>query len=415
MVRQSLPLTENDPASKTQEEHIEHLRKVFEALAHHGLVINVDKCEFGLEQIKFLGHQVDGKGIKPNPNKVHAVTHFPPPTSIKGLQESAGMINFYHRFIPQVARIMSPVYQTLASKPKELFWTPELTEAFQQAKLALAKATLLHHPEPNAQISVSVDASDKAVGGVLEQLTKGKWQPLAFFSKQLRKPETKYSTFDRELLAMYLAIRHFRYFLEGRQFTVFTDHKPLSFAFRKVSDSWSARQHRHLSAISEFTTDVRHIAGKLNTVADTMSRAQVLAIEIPDIDFKAMAKDQRTENIQAYRTAITGLKIEDVPVGMSETTLLCDTSTGSPRPIVPDGWRKKVFDAVHGLSHPSIRTTRKLLNNKFVWHGMNKQLTEWARQCVPCQQAKIHRHVNAPLQDYPTTPKRFQHVNVARR
>ena len=136
---------------------------------------------------------MDGKGIKPNPNKVHAVTHFPPPTSIKGLQEFAGMINFYHRFIPQVARIMSPVYQTLASKPKELFWTPELTEAFQQAKLALAKATLLHHPEPNAQISVSVDASDKAVGGVLEQLTKGKWQPLAFFSKQLRKPETKYS------------------------------------------------------------------------------------------------------------------------------------------------------------------------------------------------------------------------------
>lgn len=97
---------------------------------------------------------------------------------------------------------------------------------------------------------------------------------------------------------------------------------------------------------------------------------------------------------------------------MSETTLLCDTSTGSPRPIVPDGWRKKVFDAVHGLSHPSIRTTRKLLNNKFVWHGMNKQVAEWARQCVPCQKAKIHRHVKAPLQDYPTTPKRFQHVNV---
>ena len=107
-----------------------------------------------------------------------------------------------------------------------------------------------------------------AVGGVIEQKINNKWQPLAFFSKQLRKPEQCYSAFDRELLALYLAIRHFRYLLEARTFMAFTDHKPLTFAMSKRSEPWSARQQRHLSYISEFTTDIQHIAGKDNVVAD---------------------------------------------------------------------------------------------------------------------------------------------------
>ena len=137
----------------------------------------------------------------------------------------------------------------------------------------MVHSTLLHHPQKHASLALTVDASSIAVGGVLEQLIDNVWQPLAFFSRQLRKPETKYSAFDRELLAAYLAVRHFRYYLDGRLFTVFTDHKPLTFAFNKVSDPWSNRQQRHLAAISEFTTDVRHIAGKRNVVADALSRA----------------------------------------------------------------------------------------------------------------------------------------------
>ena len=74
------------------------------------------------------------------------------------------------------------------------------------------------------------DASDVAVGAVLQQYVNGQWCPIAFFSKSLKAAETRYSTFDRELLAIYLAVKHFRYFLEGRQFHIWTDHKPLTFA-----------------------------------------------------------------------------------------------------------------------------------------------------------------------------------------
>ena len=98
---------------------------------------------------------------------------------------------------------------------------------------------MLVHPCHEAPTSLTVDASDVAVGAVLEQLIDGVWKPLAFFSRQLHPPERKYSAFDRELLALYLAVRHFRYFLEARPFIAYTDHKPLTLAFAKVSDPWS--------------------------------------------------------------------------------------------------------------------------------------------------------------------------------
>ena len=103
---------------------------------------------------------------------------------------------------------------------------------------------MLVHPTVDSETALTVDASGLDIGGVLEQLIGGMWEPLAFFSKQLRAPEQKYSSFDRELLALHLAMRHFLYFLEGRVSTVYTDHKPLTFAFNKSSDPWNGRQQR---------------------------------------------------------------------------------------------------------------------------------------------------------------------------
>ena len=202
--------------------------------------------------------------------------------------------------------------------------------------------------------------------------------------------------------------------MEGRRFAVFTDHKPLTFAFSKLSDPWSSHQQRQLAAISEFTTDIRHIAGKKNCVADALSRASVSSIqaELGNLDYIAMAADQQHPDIQAYRTAISNLQLEDIPIGNSQTKLLCDVSTGTPRPIVPPSWRSTVFHAIHNLSHLSIRTTRKLVASKFVWHGLNKQIGLWTKQCIACQKSKIQRHVKSPVTPYPLTNARFQHINI---
>ena len=221
---------------------------------------------------------------------------------------------------------------------------------------------MLVHPHADKPTALTVDASGTAVGAVLEHNSDGSdWKPVAFFSRKLRPAEQNYSAFDRELLAAYLAIRHFRYFLEGRSFTLFTHHKPLTFAISKISDPWSPRQQRHLAYVSEFTTDVRHIEGKDNTVADTLSRGEISAISSPQpgVDYKAMAAAQRADaSITAVPTATAGLVIQDIPLDNYGNSISCDISTGRPRPLVPDTWQRTVFDAVHDLSHPSIRATK---------------------------------------------------------
>ena len=169
------------------------------------------------------------RGRPPNkaPNK--AINNFPRPHNVKSLQEFLGMINFYHRFIPNAASILRPLYLSLKGNPQKhiLTWLPDMVDAFQHGKSALAKSTLLAHPHMDAPLAVTSDASDNGVGAVFEQLVDGFWQPLAFFSKQLRDPERKYSTFDRELLALYLSIRHFRFLLEGRSLSFTLTTNPL--------------------------------------------------------------------------------------------------------------------------------------------------------------------------------------------
>ena len=209
-----------------------------------------------------------------------------------------------------------------------------------------------------------------------------------------------------------MAIRHFRYILEGRNFTVFVDHKPLTFSMSKVAEPWSSRQQRQLSFISEYTTDIRHIAGKSNVVADCLSRGFVSTVQL-GLDYARMATDQSSDHeTLTLRGSDTSLCLEEVPVGDSGVKLWCDVSTKQPRPLVPVGWQRAVFDAIHGLSHPGRKASVRLVAQKFVWRGLKKDVRAWVDSCVPCQRAKVHRHVKAPLETFTVPERRFDHVNI---
>ena len=250
------------------------------------------------------------------------------------------------------------------------------------------------------------DASNNAVGAVLQQEVDNAWRPIAFFSKTLKPRETRYSTFDRELLAVYLAIKHFRYFIEGRQFHVLTDHKPLVFALQSHSDRYTPRQLRHLDFISQFTSDIRHVSGTDNCVADALSRIETNALHQspPIIDFKAIAAAQQTDpELPQVQSSTSSIKLQPLPLPTSDLTLLCDMSTGVPRPYIPQQFRQTVFDSLHSLSHPSIRATQHLITARYIWPNINKDVHKWARCCIQCQKSKIHRHTTAPLGKF-TTP-----------
>ncbi|GFU15042.1 hypothetical protein TNCV_3702281 [Trichonephila clavipes] len=403
--------------SENAEQHRSHLRTIFQRLSSYGLKLNISKCVFGVTELIFLGHLITPDGIKPLPEKVQAVLDYKQPETVGSLRKFLGLLNFYSRFLPKAAEeqyLLSEFLKGYKGKKdsKPLNWSSEAITAFQRCKQALADAALLAHPSPSAPLALHVDASDYAIGGALHQVVDSELQPLAFFSRKLTSSEKSYSAYDRELLAIYSAIRHFRYMLEARDFTVFTDHKPLTYAFRQKSDKCSPRQIRQLDFISQFTTNIVHIPGSDNIAADVLSR--VSAITFPSqIDYDCIAETQQTD--QELHTLIasgTSLELKKVTFPNSSTEIMCDLSTGTARPYIPKQHRQDVFSAMHNLSHPGIRRSVHLMKQRFVWPSISSDVAKWARHCLACQKSKIHRHTRSPLSSFQEPSQRFDHVHL---
>lgn len=379
-------------------------------------MINLNKCEFAKEEINFLGFYVTAKGLSPDKSRVDVIQNFKRPITINGLQSWLGMLNFYRIFMPQAAHDQAKLFEHLKGRKKKdnspVIWTEESNQAFETCKVKLANSTLLVYPSRDAKIAIFVDASNTAIGAVLQQQTPTGWQPLCFFSRKLTKTETNYSTYDRELLAAYAAIKYFKNYVEGREFTLFTDHKPLTFSLYQNLEKASPRQRRHLDLIAQFTSDIRHISGVDNIVADTLSRVEEINVG-SSIDYASIADEQAqdTELIDFIRTS-SSLNFKKFPVFGTEKEIVCDVSTGIERPFIPKAFRRHVFESFHNMSHPSIRTTAKLISKKFVWPSMNVEVRSWAKQCLQCQKSKISRHVKSKVGNYEPTSQRFSEIHI---
>ena len=447
-------------ASETPEQHLEDLACVFKILAENGLVVNRDKCILGKESLDFLGYRVDANGIAPLEDRVSAIQEMKPPKTIKDLQSYLGVLNYYRRFIKHAAHHLYPLYNCLKGKPKSLQWTTECQKAFEDSKAALAAATLLHHPIPGAPLALTTDASKRALGGTLEQCGPSGWEPLAFYSKKLQPNQTRWPPYDRELLAAFQSVRHFKYMVEGQNFTLYSDHQSLVPSMSKKSDPQTARQIYQLACISEFTTDIRYVEGKANIVADALSRpplddaetATANAVTSPrnettgdgtpnnrpktsttpaikpetfenlgnvinavgqlGLNLEEMARDQPLDQdyVRLAADARTGLQFKSVDLGVNK--LIVDISNGPARPFVPFSWRRRVFEVVHNLGHPGIERTRQSIAAKFVWPSMREDTTKWARECLTCQRSKVLRNTIPPIGDFTVPNRRFDHWNV---
>ena len=193
------------------------------------------------------------------------------------------MLNFYRRFIPNAASTQAPLHDILSgprvNSTHPITWTDELNTAFNACKESLAQAAFLAHPHPTAPLALVTDASTAAMGAVLQQRVQDNWLPIAFFSR-MSPAQQKYSAYDRELFAIYEAVRYFRHMLEAQHFTIYTDHKPLINTFLQKKDKCSPRQFHHLDFIAQFSTDIRHICGQENIVVDTPSRIEAITTPV---------------------------------------------------------------------------------------------------------------------------------------
>lgn len=405
-------------ASVNEEQHRDHIRIVLERLHKNGLVINPAKCRFAQREVEFLGYLVNKDGLRPLPERVQALQDFKLPSTVKELRRFLALINGYKRFLPhatdQQAALRRLIPGNRKNDTRKLEWCDEARAAFEDCKRSIASAALLHYPDPGKRMGLMVDASNTSAGAVLQQFDNGQWYPLGFFSQKFSEAQTKYSTFGRELTAMKLAVQYFRYLIEGRSFTIFTDHRPLTQALGSTSNNYLPHEERYLRYISQFTSDVQHISGCNNEVADALSR--VATIAFPDsLDFAAIAAEQAgdEELKQLLNSERTSLKLELKPLPGTQTQIYCDVSLeGRVRPYIPAKFRWKVLATLHKVSHPGVRGSRKLLGDRFVWPSMNTDVRKFVQACDDCQRSKIHRHTSSPFQNFKIPKTRFQHVHI---
>lgn len=169
-------------------------------------------------------------------------------------------MNYYRRFIKHASEIQRPLNHFLKGNKRNdktvIQWNDEARSAFSRCKTAINAASEFQYHDPDSDLVLMVDASNTGIGGALHHDTKDGLRPLAFYSTKLTPAQQKYSTYDRELLAAYLSVKHFKPWLEARHFVILTDHKPLTFAFQQNLDKASPRQQRHLQYLAQFTTEM---------------------------------------------------------------------------------------------------------------------------------------------------------------
>ena len=209
--------------------HLYNLSVVLERLEVAGVRLKREKCSFMLQEVEYLGHRVSARGLQPLASKVQAIQDAPTPKDVSQLRSFLGMLNYYGRFLPDLATLLSPLYELLQSS-KKWSWEERQDRYFKEAKKLLATSDVLTHYDPRKPLVLSCDASPYGVGAVLSHgMPDDTEQPIAFASRSLSPTERKYAQLDKEALAIIFGVKRFHQYLYGRNFSILSDHKPLQY------------------------------------------------------------------------------------------------------------------------------------------------------------------------------------------
>ena len=258
--------------SRTWGEHLAQVRSVLQRLREAGLTAKPSKCQFGMAQCVYLGHIVDNGMVQPERSKLQGVEAFSTPKTKKEVRCFLGLTGYYRKFIPDYASIAASLTDlTRKTSPNQVVWNERCEASFKRLKDLLCSAPVLQSPDFERDFVLQTDASDVGVGAVLSQVDDtGADHPVAYFSRKLLPREQKYSTIEKECLAIKLATQAFRLYLLGKPFIVQTDHQALEWLDRLKENN--AKLSRWSIALQPFKFQVRHRPGKDNSNADSLSR-----------------------------------------------------------------------------------------------------------------------------------------------
>lgn len=255
--------------STSLREHITSIRKIFQRLKEANLKIQPDKCAFLKKHTDFLGHIISTDGIKPNPDKLKAINNYRIPKTPKEIKRFLGLVGYYRKFIKDFARIAKPMTSFLKQNSKVNINCPKYIEAFETLKTLIINPPILKYPDFSKTFTLTTDASNYAIGAVLSQSD----HPISFASRTLNDHETRYSTIEKELLAIIWATKYFRPYLYGRKFIIETDHKPLQWLSNLKEPNMKLQRWK--IRLSEYDYEIVYVKGKTNYVADALSREPI--------------------------------------------------------------------------------------------------------------------------------------------
>lgn len=255
--------------SQTFEEHLIHLEQVFSRLRDANLKLNPEKCDFGRDEIKYLGFILSAEGVVVDKERMKVVKEYPIPKTERDIRSFLRMANYYRKFIPNYSKLASPL-SSLLKKDVKFEWSELCQQSFDCIKQALTSTPVLAYPNTEKPFILTCDASDYAIGYTLSQLDdRNKEHVIAYGGKSLTTEERKWSTTDKECYAVLKGIEHYHTYLANTKFTVVTDHKSLVWL---MTAKHNGRLERWSLRLQEYNFEVVHRPGKSNVVADALSR-----------------------------------------------------------------------------------------------------------------------------------------------
>ena len=257
-------------ASETWAEHKKDVRETFQKLEDAGVTVKPSKVYVGFRSLEFLGHIIGEGNLKPTQEKIDSILQIPTPKTKKQVRSLLGTIGYYKKFVPHYATITAPISDFTKGRTKgPITWTDECAKAFDKIRQILSTKPVLKLPITSEKFYVRTDASNVGIGGVLMQMHDKLLHPVAFVSRKLLDRETRYSTIERECLAIIWTLTKLQRYLWGKKFKLETDHKPL--AYLQSTTFKNARIMRR----SLFSFDISHTPGEQNMFADFVSRADI--------------------------------------------------------------------------------------------------------------------------------------------
>ena len=392
--------------SSTLEEHKAHLQTVFEELQAHKLYVNDKKSEFFMTEIKYLGHVISKEGIRMDPDKLQVINEWPVPRNLHELRSFIGMCSYYRRFIEKFSVIAGPLHD-LTKKAMRFQWSARENEAFKELKARLMSQPLLVLPDLRKPFEVHCDASGNSLGGVLSQ----EGHPVAYESRRLHDHELHLGIYEKELLAVIHSLDAWKHYLIGTPFVIHTDHQSLRYFMTQTK--LSEKQMRWANFLSQFHFQFAHVPGKLNPVADALSRRpRVNAVSIAfNHDLADMIEQYSGDEDfgPIYNDLVLG-KPQD-SYSLNEGFLLYGN-----RLCVTKALREKVLYESHSppyAGHRGIQATTKAIETYFYWPHMRKDVHEYVSECIICQKVKFDRG-KAPglLQPLPIPDGPWQSISM---